>query len=103
MAALSTASRVRLLGRLRQSPCTVGELTAAVEMAQPAVSHQLRVLRDLGLVEGRRNGRHMIYALHDSHVATLLDESLRHIEHLNAALGGTPGDGRPTHEARGAA
>ena len=84
MRALATASRVRILARLRESPCTVGELMLAVEMAQPAVSHQLRILRDLGLVVGRRTGRHTTYTLYDSHVATLLDETLRHIEHLRA-------------------
>ena len=85
MGALATASRVRILARLRESPCTVGELILAVDMAQPAVSHQLRILRDLGLVVGRRSGRHTTYTLYDSHVATLLDETLRHIEHLRAA------------------
>lgn len=84
MGALATPSRVRILGRLREAPCTVGELTEAVQMEQPAVSHQLRILRDLGLVQGSRNGRHVIYGLYDSHVASLLDEALRHIEHLRA-------------------
>jgi DNA-binding transcriptional ArsR family regulator len=51
-------------------------------MEQPAVSHQLRVLRDLGLVVGNRNGRHVVYDLFDSHVAALIDEALRHIEHV---------------------
>jgi DNA-binding transcriptional ArsR family regulator len=84
MAALGTASRVRILGCLREGPCTVGELTLAVEMAQPAVSQQLRILRDLGLVVGTRTGRSTTYCLYDSHVATLLDEALRHVEHLRA-------------------
>lgn len=90
MAALATPSRVRILGRLREGPCTVGELTAAVEMEQPAVSHQLRVLRDLGLVTGSRNGRHVTYGLYDTHVASLLDEALRHIEHLRRGATETP-------------
>ena len=90
MAALATTSRVRILGRLREGACTVGELAAAVEMAQPAVSHQLRILRDLGLVLGDRDGRHIVYDLHDSHVASLIDESLRHVEHLRAGRAGTP-------------
>lgn len=105
MAALATASRVRILARLREGPCTVGELTASVEMAQPAVSHQLRVLRDLGLVVGDRNGRHVVYGLYDTHVASLLDEALRHIEHLHAGAAATPntalGDDEST--TRGAA
>lgn len=82
MSALATASRVRILAHLRESPCSVGELTAAVGMSQPAVSHQLRILRDLGLVVGTHEGRKTVYAVHDTHVAGLLDEALRHIEHL---------------------
>jgi DNA-binding transcriptional ArsR family regulator len=90
MAALATPSRVRILARLREGECTVGELAAAVEMEQPAVSHQLRILRDLGLVVGRRTGRHVIYGLYDPHVASLLDEALRHIEHLRAGAADPP-------------
>jgi hypothetical protein len=48
----------------------------------PAASHQLRILRHLGLVVGERRGRSVIYALHDSHVADLLDQAVFHIEHL---------------------
>ncbi len=82
MQALATPSRVRILGRLREAPCSVGELAGAVGMEQSAVSHQLRVLRHLGLVIGERRGRSIIYALHDSHVADLLDQAVFHIEHL---------------------
>lgn len=84
MAGLGTASRVQILGRLREGACSVGELCAAVQMAQPAVSHQLRILRDLNLVIGVRTGRQTIYGLYDPHVVVLLDEALRHIEHLRA-------------------
>ena len=82
MQALATPSRVRILGRLRESPCAVGDLAAAVEMEQSAVSHQLRILRHLGLVIGERRGRQVVYALHDSHVADLLDQAVFHIEHV---------------------
>jgi DNA-binding transcriptional ArsR family regulator len=82
MQALATPSRVMILGRLRQSPCAVGELAEAVEMERSAVSQQLRVLRHLGLVVGERRGKQVIYALHDSHVADLLDQAVFHIEHL---------------------
>ena len=81
MAGLSTPSRVRLLSRLRQGPCTVTALAAAVEMTQPAVSHQLRILRDLELVVGRRDVRHIVYSLHDVQVAALLDGTLRYAAH----------------------
>jgi DNA-binding transcriptional ArsR family regulator len=93
LGALSTASRIRILALLRVNPCTVGELRTALEMEQPAVSHQLRVLRNLGLVVGARSGRNVVYRLYDSHIAALVDEALRHLEHLAA---GTPDVGAHT-------
>lgn len=82
MFALSTASRVRILSHLRERPHTVGELMEAVGMEQSAVSHQLRVLREYGLVVAERRGRQRLYALHDEHVASLLDEAVGHVAHL---------------------
>ncbi len=90
MAALSTSSRVRILSRLSAGPCSVGELTADVEMEQSAVSQQLRVLRHLGLVVGERQGRNVIYALHDDHVGVLLAEAVSHAEHLRLGLAARP-------------
>jgi len=86
MQALATPSRVRILARLRLGACTVGELAAAVEMEGSAVSHQLRVLRHLGLVVGERRGRSVSYALHDSHVADLIDQAVFHVEHVRLGL-----------------
>jgi ArsR family transcriptional regulator, nickel/cobalt-responsive transcriptional repressor len=82
MQALATPSRVRILARLRESACSVGELAEVIGMEQSAVSHQLRILRHLGLVIGERRGRSVIYALHDSHVADLLDQAVFHVEHV---------------------
>ncbi|RVU23217.1 transcriptional regulator [Streptomyces antnestii] len=80
--ALATPSRLRILTALRRQPHPVGELAAAVSMEQSAVSHQLRLLRALGLVTGRRDGRRIVYRLYDDHVAALLDQAVHHIEHL---------------------
>ena len=82
MQALATPSRVRILSRLSAGPCSVTDLAQAVEMGQPAVSQQLRLLRHLGLVVGTRNGRQIIYALHDDHVAELLAQAVSHADHL---------------------
>lgn len=84
--ALATPSRLRILLRLREGPCPVGELADAVEMEQSAVSHQLRMLRHLGLVTGVRDGRRISYRLYDNHVAQLLDEALYHVEHLRRGV-----------------
>jgi DNA-binding transcriptional ArsR family regulator len=83
MQALATPSRVHILGCLRDGPQTVGEIVAAVGMAQSAVSHQLRVLRDMRFVIGERRGRQVLYRLHDEHVASLLDEAVFHMQHLD--------------------
>jgi len=93
--ALATPSRLRILGRLRQDPASVTELAAATGMEQSAVSHQLRMLRHLGLVAGQRNGRTIIYALYDNHVAMLLDEAVYHAEHLRLGMHDAPAQAAP--------
>ncbi len=82
MQVLAAPSRVQILGRLKDGPCAVGELARAVGMESSAVSHQLRQLRYLGLVIGERQGRRVVYALHDPHVAELLDQAVFHVQHL---------------------
>lgn len=97
MQALATPSRVRILSRLGAGACSVGELARDVEMEQSAVSQQLRVLRHLGLVVGERDGRRIVYALHDEHVGVLLAEAVSHAEHLRLGL-----SVRPAREIAGA-
>ncbi|WP_413804702.1 ArsR/SmtB family transcription factor [Streptomyces sp. OE57] len=88
--ALATPSRLLILTVLRQSPHSVTELATEVGMGQSAVSHQLRLLRTLGLVTERRDGRRIVYRLYDDHVAQFLDQAVRHIEHLRLGIRDTP-------------
>jgi DNA-binding transcriptional ArsR family regulator len=81
MQALATPSRVRLLARLCDGPCSVGALASAVGLEQSLVSHQLRLLRHLGLVKRVRDGRLAVYELHDEHVAVLLAQAVHHVDH----------------------
>jgi ArsR family transcriptional regulator, nickel/cobalt-responsive transcriptional repressor len=89
MQALAAPSRVRILGRLHAGPCSVNELAEAVGMESSAVSHQLRLLRHLGLVAGRRDGRRVVYDLYDDHVGELLEQAISHVEHVRAGLART--------------
>ncbi|MBV9416000.1 MAG: helix-turn-helix transcriptional regulator, partial [Solirubrobacterales bacterium] len=70
----------------------------------PAVSQQLRVLRDLGLVAGERRGRQTIYSLHDSHISSLLTEAISHAQHLRIGQRDhptrPPADERPGRRTR---
>lgn len=97
--ALATPSRLRILARLQEGPCSVGDLAEAVEMEPSACSHQLRLLRNLGLVTGERRGRSIVYALYDHHVAQLLDQALYHVEHLRLGLRDTPAASEPAEAA----
>jgi DNA-binding transcriptional ArsR family regulator len=88
MQALSTPSRLRLLAKLHAGPASVSELASAIGMEGSAVSHQLRLLRHLGLVVGRRDGRQVVYELYDDHVAEMLGQVVAHVEHVRLGLSG---------------
>jgi ArsR family transcriptional regulator, nickel/cobalt-responsive transcriptional repressor len=90
--ALATPSRLLILAQLREGPVAATELAAKVDMEQSACSHQLRLLRHLGLVVGTRQGRSIVYSLYDDHVAELLDQALYHVEHLRLGPD-TPAEG----------
>jgi len=90
--ALATPSRLLILAHLQKGPSTVGDLTAAVGMEQSAVSHQLRLLRNLGLVDGQRDGRRIIYRLYDDHVAELIEQAIYHAEHVRLGATDRPVD-----------
>lgn len=60
---LAEPTRRRLLDALREGECSVGALVARMKMSQPAVSKQLRVLREAGLAEVRQDGQRRMYRL----------------------------------------
>jgi ArsR family transcriptional regulator len=68
--ALSDATRLRILERLRQGERCVCELTDALDASQSRLSFHLKVLKDAGLVTDRREGRWMYYTLNSE----VLDE-----------------------------
>lgn len=70
--ALADPTRRRLFDRLRQSPCSVGELVQTVRpLTQPAVSQHLRVLKGARLVRARRDGQRRIYSVDRAGLAEL--------------------------------
>jgi len=86
-ALLGDPTRVRLLAALAGAPageCRVGELAQAAGRDESTVSHQLRLLRDHGLVQFRRAGRLVYYRLADAHVLDLFRQALAHAAHSPA-------------------
>lgn len=78
--ALGDPTRLRILHALAVEPLCVCDLAVVASVSQSAVSHQLRILRDLDLVTFERDGRRAVYRLADAHVETLLGEGREHAE-----------------------
>ncbi len=72
-------TRVKLLCRLRQGEMCVQDIADSLNMTQSAISHQLRILKNMSLVSGRREGKAILYSLADDHIAGILDMGLEHI------------------------
>ena len=79
--ALADPTRVRIISLLAHSEFCVGDLCSVLDMSQPAVSHQLRVLRTLRIVRTRKDGRHVFYTLDDDHVHDLFRQGVAHVQH----------------------
>ena len=78
------STRMRIICALRIHEMCVCDLSVLLNMTKSAVSHQLRILRDNGVVGSRREGKVVYYSLQDSHVESILDIAKIHIEHLEA-------------------
>ncbi len=79
--ALADPTRARLISALSAMELCVGELAELLGMNISAISHQLRLLRQLRIVMVRREGRRIYYALDDEHIATIYRCGLDHIRH----------------------
>jgi DNA-binding transcriptional ArsR family regulator len=75
--ALAHPVRIKILEILVRGERTVQELQEALEADQPIVSQQLAVLRNQGIVTGRKEGLSVRYALRDPLVGELLDVARR--------------------------
>ncbi len=78
---LAEPTRVRLLWALRDEDADVASLAATAGCSPTVASQHLSKLRFAGLVEGRRDGRRVVYRLRGAHVRTLLEEALFHADH----------------------
>ena len=72
-------TRIKILCALFQSESCVCCLAEAVGMSQSAVSHQLRVLKQMKLVKNKREGKTVYYSLADAHIQSILNQGMEHI------------------------
>ena len=77
--ALGDLTRTRIISALLIDELCVCDIAAILNTTKSAVSHQLRVLRNMRLVKYRREGKMVFYSLDDDHITALIGECLRHV------------------------
>ena len=72
-------TRLRILSVLFQSEMCVCDISTTLGMTMSAVSHQLRILKQMKLVKNRREGKTVFYSLADGHIQTIMNQGMEHI------------------------
>ncbi len=76
----SDTSRVRILSALLAGEMNTGALAAALGISESAVSHHMRGLRQMRMVQARRDGKEVYYRLDDEHIIALFQQGVKHIQ-----------------------
>ena len=74
------STRIKILYALSQAELCVCDLAQLLGISQPAMSYQLKILRQAKLIRSRRDGKTIFYALADDHVATIIGMAKEHLE-----------------------
>jgi ArsR family transcriptional regulator len=77
---LGDPTRAKIIFALSQQELCVCDIANLLGMSKSAVSHQLRVLRNMRIVKYRKEGKVVYYSLDDDHIKNLFDECLNHVE-----------------------
>lgn len=72
-------TRIRILYALSAQELCVQDIADTLSMTQSAISHQLRILKQMSLVKYRRDGKTVYYSLADDHVSTIMKQGLEHV------------------------
>lgn len=73
------STRIKILYVLLCSEMCVCDLAQILNMTQSAISHQLRILKQMDLVRNRREGKTIFYSLADDHIKSILNQGMEHI------------------------
>lgn len=79
---LGDPTRTKIIFALSQEELCVCDIANLLGTTKSAVSHQLRILRNMKLVKYRKDGKIVFYSLDDEHIKNLFDEGLRHVEEI---------------------
>ena len=73
------STRVQILFLLARRELCVTDIAETVDLSQSAISHQLRLLKQMHLIKFRWEGKNILYSLADDHVKTILEMGLEHV------------------------
>lgn len=73
------STRIRILFSLFDGEMCVNDIAEVLEYSQSAVSHQLRILKNAGLVKSQRDGKQILYSLADEHVRMIINQGMDHV------------------------
>jgi DNA-binding transcriptional ArsR family regulator len=79
--AFSDTSRVQILSALSEGETNVSTLAALIGISESAVSHHLRGLRQMRLVQSRRDGKEVYYRMDDQHIIALFQQGIEHVKY----------------------
>ncbi|MCX6034000.1 MAG: metalloregulator ArsR/SmtB family transcription factor [Chloroflexi bacterium] len=78
--AFSDTSRVRILSILTRRELNVSVLAQMIGVSESAVSHHLRGLRQMKIVQARREGKEVYYRVDDEHIIALFQQGVKHVK-----------------------
>ena len=76
----SDTSRVRILSVIVEQEMNVSALSQLVGITESAISHHMRGLRQMRMVNSRRDGKEVFYRVDDPHIIALFQQGLKHIK-----------------------
>lgn len=76
----SDTSRVRILSAIMDQEMNTSGLAALVGLTESAVSHHVRGLRQMRIVQARREGKEVYYSVVDPHIIELFQQGVRHVQ-----------------------
>lgn len=78
--ALADPTRNRIIFALSKKELCVHDLASLLDMSLSAISHQLRILRNMKLVKFHKQGKMVYYSLDDKHIENLFNQGLEHVQ-----------------------
>jgi len=76
----SDTSRVRILSTIIEQESNTSTIAEALDLTESAVSHHLRGLRQMRIVQARRDGKEVYYSVNDPHLIALFQQGVKHVK-----------------------